>query len=624
MLGRYRVQVLPSAPFVNNLVLVVGAGLAGLSTALQLARAGFHVDVVERLDAEAYRTHQSRSAACVFPPHGARALHILGILDAIIGVRGPAAEESTARGPGVPPSPGGGVDVVRHSYDLGEFTERAVDGDVLGTADLKKLWLAEQTLPFFSCKRALVHRLLLEALLHEGVHIRFGTWIERVAEEDERGVFVEFNAGAARRTFDAHFSSSCTSEAYSLVVGADGMWSQVRAMAFPKVLSKQRATAAAGHPWLYSFVLPWRALSAGLVGYNLWVDRFKSGRVLALVVIPVSDDETLFCALLPPRLERGKADKDGGEGEGEGAAETGKTVDVGGAAEEGGAVGGAARVRIGSGDTPGSNDDNDDNDKNNDDGNVRESKGGNDEGVADSGMDDGESKGGNMGDAEGSSIEDSESKRGSTEEARVGGNMPTSAAPPRTRGARPAASTAPGPTYRPRPPLDPSSPDVCRLLSAELKHFGFVDEGVKLLATAEPACVIATPLIDITPDTFHDPRTGRTSWASGRLLVVGSAAHASSPIHMGGAETDAFEDAIALASVFKTNGGISEASLALYSRRRQRRVRHTQKEARRQGAPLKARRFAGARRVLGCFSGGMRDKQADVDQAFRYLCEYTC
>ena len=587
MLGRYRPRVLPSAPFVSSSVLVVGAGVAGISTALQLARTGmFHVDVVDKLNADAYRAHQSRSAACVFPPHGARALQVLGILDAIIGVRGPEAPNF-----------------------LDEFTERAVDGDVLGTADLKKLWLAERTLPFFSCKRALVHRLLLSRLLLEGVHIRFGTWIERVVEEDERGVFVEFNAGAARRTFDGHFSSSCTSEAYSLVVGADGMWSQVRAMAFPKVLSKQRATAAAGHPWLYSFILPWRALSAGLVGCNLWVDRFKSGRVLALVVIPVSDDETLFCALLPPRLERGKADTDGREGEGEGAAETG----------EGGAVGGAARVRIGSGETPGSNDDND-----NDDGNVRESKGVNDEGIADSGMDDGESKGGNMGDTEGSSIEDSESKRGNTEEARVGGNMPTSAAPPRTRGARPAASTAPGPTHRPRPPLDPSSPDVCRLLSAELKHFGFVDEGVKLLATAEPACVIATPLIDIKPDTFHDPRTGRTSWASGRLLVVGSAAHASSPIHMGGAETDAFEDAIALASVFKTNGGISEASLALYSRRRQRRVRHTQKEAQRLGAPLKARRFAGARRALGCFSGGMRDKQADVDQAFRYLCEYSC
>jgi 2-polyprenyl-6-methoxyphenol hydroxylase-like FAD-dependent oxidoreductase len=117
-------------------ILVVGAGIAGLSTAVALRRLGAHVEVVER------KPHPDPAGTGLFiPANGMRAFAALGLGDALLG-RGQVITRLRAR---------------------------SADGAVEGVADLAEIW---PDLPAcLAIHRVEVQRVLLDAA---DVPVRFG------------------------------------------------------------------------------------------------------------------------------------------------------------------------------------------------------------------------------------------------------------------------------------------------------------------------------------------------------------------------------------------------------------------------------------------------------------------
>jgi len=228
-------------PAVRN-VLIVGAGPAGLSSAVALRQVGIHVEVVEkRLTREAPGSELMLGGAFL------RALDALGVAERCV-------------------EAGIGLDCTRLC---------AADGQVLAEVPMPRV--ARDGLPLAA---GITRNRLLEILLHTaealGVVVRHGTEINSI-EDGAHDVTVVFGDGRRGR--------------YDLVVGADGARSTVRSSAMPDAPQPQytgqgvwRARVPrTGHPMLAVFFGP----------------RSKAG------FITVSDDsQYAFCVVNAPRPER--------------------------------------------------------------------------------------------------------------------------------------------------------------------------------------------------------------------------------------------------------------------------------------------------------------------------------
>lgn len=173
-------------------ILVVGGGIAGLSCAIALRRAGFAPDVVE-----ARRDPPVEGAAITLHGNGVRALRRL--------------------------APGVGPALDAESAHLPAWTFHDAAGALLCRTDLTDLWAG--VAPCLGVTRARLQGILL----HEGVSPRFGRALTGLEQDDRRVV-----AAFADRTVGA----------YELVIGADGIGSTVRRLVRPAAAARPTETWA--------------------------------------------------------------------------------------------------------------------------------------------------------------------------------------------------------------------------------------------------------------------------------------------------------------------------------------------------------------------------------------------
>jgi 2-polyprenyl-6-methoxyphenol hydroxylase-like FAD-dependent oxidoreductase len=159
-------------------ILVVGGGVAGLTTAAALHRHGFTTELVER-----QQSWHALGAGFLVQPNGMRMLLSLGLAAGV--------EDAGA--------------VVRRWQFCDE------QGEVLSETDLEALW--GDAGPCVGIERSKLQRALLPSV--RNLRCRLGTSVISVVQDDRR-VSVGFSDGST--------------EDYDLVVGADGIRSTVRAL----------------------------------------------------------------------------------------------------------------------------------------------------------------------------------------------------------------------------------------------------------------------------------------------------------------------------------------------------------------------------------------------------------
>ena len=212
-----------------NKVLIIGGGFSGMAAAIELRRHGIAVDLVE-IDPgwRSYGAGISLGGATL------RAFRRLGILDTFL-AQGAASD---------------GVDIfIPTGQKVATLpTPRIAGPDVPGGAGIM---------------RPVLGRILAKATRAAGASVRLGCTFTHIAQ-DEAGVDVAFSDGSSGR--------------YDLVIGADGLYSAVRAALFPDA-PKPR----------YSGQGVWRAVlprPAEVAGTMMWLGpRIKTG------LNPVSRDE---------------------------------------------------------------------------------------------------------------------------------------------------------------------------------------------------------------------------------------------------------------------------------------------------------------------------------------------
>jgi 2-polyprenyl-6-methoxyphenol hydroxylase-like FAD-dependent oxidoreductase len=229
-------------------ILVVGGGIAGLATAVGLARAGLSCEVIERADRWA-----PVGAGIVLGVNAMRVTRGLGL--------GEAVAERGAR------------------LGAGAITDHR--GRELGASDFRSL--EAELGPTIALHRAALHDVLLAGAA--GVPISLGTTVDRV---DQRGEHVEVRLSDGRE------------ERYALVIGADGIRSQVRGLTFGDV------------PLVYSGYTCWR-LVVSLPTDDLHM-REMWGRGQRFGVVPIGEGQVYCFAVAnaprgeldaaPPELER--------------------------------------------------------------------------------------------------------------------------------------------------------------------------------------------------------------------------------------------------------------------------------------------------------------------------------
>src|SRR5436305_4064459 len=165
-------------------ILVVGGGIGGLCTTIALRRAGLEVDLVEKNPAwDVY------GVGIIQPGNALRALNELGL-----------AKEAVEQG----------HPIVGDRTWLADGQTELADND----------WppLIKGMPPGNGITRPRLHTILQDHTLDTGADVRTGVTFTTLADTGD-GVKVEFTDGDTRE--------------YDLVIGADGLYSQVRATAFP-------------------------------------------------------------------------------------------------------------------------------------------------------------------------------------------------------------------------------------------------------------------------------------------------------------------------------------------------------------------------------------------------------
>ncbi|WP_191971337.1 FAD-dependent monooxygenase [Streptomyces luteolifulvus] len=172
-------------------VLVVGAGIAGLASAIALGREGMHVDVIER-------SPESRTAGAglFLPGNSVRALTALGL-----------GKHLSALGAPVP-----GQRLMDHR------------GRALADIDMADLWRG--TAGCVGITRGDLHAALQDIV---PVPVRHGVTVDSLKHSDD-GVQVEFSDGGSAR--------------YDVVVGADGIRSSLRELVDPAAAARYLGQAS--------------------------------------------------------------------------------------------------------------------------------------------------------------------------------------------------------------------------------------------------------------------------------------------------------------------------------------------------------------------------------------------
>ena len=228
----------------RNPLVIAGAGIGGLSTALALANRGIHSRLVERAS-----EIREVGAGLQLGPNGFRAFARLGIADA--------------------------MDAISFKPDAIRLID-SVTGSELSRQTLGRPFEARFRYPYRVAYRADVQQVLLRAVKAkpEFVEIILGDGVAAVSQDKE----------AVTATLDS--GRVCNGAA---LVGADGLWSQVRA----QILSP--AVPRAGGHIAYRAVVPVEEVPENLAtddvqvwvgpGHHLVCYKLRAGRLFNIVAI---------------------------------------------------------------------------------------------------------------------------------------------------------------------------------------------------------------------------------------------------------------------------------------------------------------------------------------------------
>jgi 2-polyprenyl-6-methoxyphenol hydroxylase-like FAD-dependent oxidoreductase len=215
--------------------LVVGGGIAGMCTAIELRKRGVAVDLLE-LDPEWRVT----GAGISINGAALRALKTVGVVDEVLRL-------------------GAGSDGV---------TMRTADGAVVGTLPTPRI-AGPQIPGGAGILRSVLAGILSRATLKAGVRVRLGSTLESAAQENTGELLVRSSDGEEHR--------------YDLLIGADGLHSKVRSRYFPSAPAPR-----------YTGQGSWRAViprDPDTSNVNMYM-----GRATKVGVNPISQHEMyLFC-----------------------------------------------------------------------------------------------------------------------------------------------------------------------------------------------------------------------------------------------------------------------------------------------------------------------------------------
>jgi 2-polyprenyl-6-methoxyphenol hydroxylase-like FAD-dependent oxidoreductase len=170
--------------FVNKAsILIVGGGIAGLTSAIALCQRGFHVEIIEQdPDWSVY------GVGIIQQGNVLRAVAQLGILD----------------------------DYIDAGFPFNRIDIFLPDGSLAARVPAPKL---NEAYPAqLGISRRKLQTVLADQAREHGASIRLGVVVTNMAQDD-KGVDVKFSDGSSGR--------------YDLVIGADGVGSQIREMIFP-------------------------------------------------------------------------------------------------------------------------------------------------------------------------------------------------------------------------------------------------------------------------------------------------------------------------------------------------------------------------------------------------------
>jgi 2-polyprenyl-6-methoxyphenol hydroxylase-like FAD-dependent oxidoreductase len=185
-------------------VLIVGGGIGGLSSAIALTNRGIDVEIVEQNPRwDVY------GVGIIQPGNAMRALHQLGLLD-----------EALASG---------------FAMDGDRFF--LANGTQLTDSDFPRI-VGPEYPGLNGITRPRLHEILTGAVKRSGAKVTLGHRIESLTQDDA-GVDVELTDGSSGR--------------YDLVIGADGVFSQIRTIVFPEA-PQPRYTGQA--VWRYNLPRP--------------------------------------------------------------------------------------------------------------------------------------------------------------------------------------------------------------------------------------------------------------------------------------------------------------------------------------------------------------------------------
>jgi 2-polyprenyl-6-methoxyphenol hydroxylase-like FAD-dependent oxidoreductase len=217
--------------------LIVGGGIGGMACAITLRKLGMPVDLIDiDLDWKVYGTGLTITGPTL------RAFRDLGLLDAI----GKAGYFSR-----------GGRMFLFNGTPLGENIERPVEPGLPSAGGIM---------------RPKLHQIMSEEVRRSSANVRLGLTVDRI-DNREDGASATFSDG--------------TADEYTVVIGADGIYSKVRSM-----ISPNAATPS------YTGQICWRVVAPRPPEMNF--SEFYFGHAVAAGIVPCSETE-MYSFILEPQ-----------------------------------------------------------------------------------------------------------------------------------------------------------------------------------------------------------------------------------------------------------------------------------------------------------------------------------
>ena len=222
-----------------NKVLIVGAGIAGCSTAITLAELGLNVTLIEKQDQWRFQ-----SSGIFVYSNGLRSLEKVGVLPQIL----------------------------EAGFAIADGKNVYLDHTGAPITNVFYPSVSPGIPPILGIKRSEIHRILAARLATLGVNIKLATTVARLNSSDPSApATVTFNDG--------------NEEPFDLIVAADGIRSQIRQLTFPEIVPRSTHFGV------------WRSVHQRPAGLH---DKYmQMGIGKRLGIMPISNDKLYIFGTVP-------------------------------------------------------------------------------------------------------------------------------------------------------------------------------------------------------------------------------------------------------------------------------------------------------------------------------------